>query len=613
MSAPTLRDYQLKTTSALCKAFFQDGQNRILIKKPTGTGKTVWFASLLRDETLARWLGSLPKKGAQMLVIAHREELLTQAQAKIQAQNPGLMVDIEQADNHASRYSDVVVASIQTLAARKFTRLKRLLLHHKFRIVIVDEAHHSAAASYRTALVHLGFLPPADASNTEETEAVDFDDVAIMERALKDWDAIASKDQLLIGVTATPNRTDAIGLGCVFQTIAYSYNLKDAIGDKWLVPITPWVIETKESLDAVRITAGEFNQKDLAEAVNVDARNQLAVAAWQEHAEGLSTLAFTVDVAHAHSLSDRFESAGVRARALSGETPKEDRRIILRQYTEGQIELIANCMVLTEGTDLPRTGCILHAKPTKSATLYEQMTGRGLRIHPGKSECVVIDLVDVARRHSLQSAPVLYGLPPGLLVAGKSLDDVQRELEEFKEKYPNIDLEALLANQRLTLEQLRAQSSTFDIWTVPELGAFGAGRALNWIRTGTETYRLSYPWADGTEMIQVDRDLLGKWQIVATMRPHSGPGEPPRAQRQRTIAMGIEHMDAAAGLAEAFILQERRSVAKLKSTDAPWRTRPASPKQIALLERKRIPFNKKTITMGQASDLIDLMVARRNR
>jgi ATP-dependent helicase IRC3 len=613
MSAPTLRDYQLRTTSALCRAFFEHGQNRILIKKPTGTGKTVWFASLLTDPTLARWLGTLPKKGAQMLVIAHREELLTQAQAKIQAQNPGLMVDIEQADNHASRYADVVVASIQTLAARKFTRLKRLLLHHKFRIVIVDEAHHAAAASYRTALVHLGFLPPADASDAEEAEAADFDDVAEMERALKDWDAVAAKDQLLIGVTATPNRTDAIGLGCVFQTIAYSYNLKDAITDKWLVPITPWVIETKESLDAVRITAGEFNQKDLAEAVNVDARNQLAVAAWQEHAEGLSTLAFTVDVAHAHSLSDRFESAGVRARALSGETPKEDRRIMLRQYTEGQIEVIANCMVLTEGTDLPRTGCILHAKPTKSATLYEQMTGRGLRIHPGKTECIVIDLVDVARRHSLQSAPVLYGLPPGLLVTGKSLDDVQRELEEFKDKYPNIDLEALLANRRLTLEQLRAQSSTFDIWSVPELGAFGNGRALNWIRVGAEVYRLSYPWADGTETIQVDRDLLGKWQIVATMRPHSAPGAPPLPQRQRTIAMGVEHMDAAAGLAEAFILQERRSVAKLKATDAPWRTRPASPNQLALLERKKIPHNKKTITMGQASDLIDLMIARRAR
>ena len=111
-----------------------------------------------------------------MLVIAHREELLTQAQDKIQRQNPGLMVSIEQGDLHASKYADVVIASIQTLQALRFRRLKRLLHYHRFRIVIVDEAHHAAAASYRTALVHLGFLPPADASGVDGSRAADFDE-----------------------------------------------------------------------------------------------------------------------------------------------------------------------------------------------------------------------------------------------------------------------------------------------------------------------------------------------------------------------------------------------------------------------------------------------------
>lgn len=608
MSGPMLRQYQTDSLNAIVEAF-RGGHNRLLVKKPTGTGKTVTFAAMLQWPGLKEWLAGLPRKGAQMLVIAHREELLFQAAEKIRAANPGIVVDIEQGELHASRYSDVIIASIQTLQARQFTRLKRLLLHHRFRIVIVDEAHHAAAPSYRTALVHLGFLPPADLSESTDIEAANFDDVREMEKALTHWDAQAPKDQLLVGVTATPNRTDAIGLGCVFQTIAYSYDLKKAISDQWLVPIRPWVIETKATLDDVKITAGEFNQKDLAEAVNNAARNKLAVAAWREHADGLSTLAFTVDVAHAHALAEEFRSAGIPAEALSGETPKDDRRNMLRRFTDGTLEVIANCMVLTEGTDLPRTGCILHAKPTKSATLYEQMTGRGLRIHPGKTECVVIDLVDIARRHSLQTAPVLYGLPPGIKAEGKKLEQLEQEIEDFLKKHPGFDLEAQLKGHQWTLAQLNAASSTFNIWEVPSLGAFGAGRALNWIRIAEEIFRLQYPWGEGTETLQVSKDLIGKWEISCTLRP-AGPAGWTQT-RQRTIAASIDTADAAAGIAEAFVLQERRSVAKLKDKDAPWRSRPASPKQLSLLARLKVPHNPKTLNMGQASDLIDLAQARR--
>lgn len=609
--APTLRQYQIDTSEAVLAAFLENGQNRLLVKKPTGTGKTVWFASLLQHPRMVAWLDTFPKNERKMLVIAHREELLFQAAEKIRTANPGLIVDIEQADLHANRYSDVVIASIQTLSAMNFRRMHRLLAKHRFRIVIVDEAHHAAAASYRTALVHLGFLPPADASESTEIEAADFDDVAVMTKALESWELTAPKDQLLIGVTATPNRSDAVGLGCVFQSIAYSYDLKQAIDDKWLVPITPWVVESKTSLDDVRTSHGDFNQKDLAEAVNQEIRNRLAVAGWREHADGLSTIAFTVDVAHAHALAAEFRAAGVPAEALSGETPKDDRRAMLRRFTEGTLEVICNCMVLTEGTDLPRTGCILHAKPTKSATLYEQMTGRGLRIHPGKTECVVIDVVDVARRHSLQTAPVLYGLPPGLVATGKDLKSLENDLEGFLALHPQFDLEAMLKSGRFTLEQLAAQASTFDIWKVQPLGAFGMGRALDWIRTSEEVFRLQYPWGEGTETLQVSKDLIGKWEISITLRP-SGPSGF-AGVRQRTLATNIETADAAAGIAEAFVLQERRQVMKLKDKDAPWRARPASDKQLALLRRLRVPHNPAGMTMGQASNLIDLAQARRAR
>lgn len=557
-----------------------------------------------------------------MLVIAHREELLDQAAERIQSLNRGLIVTIEQGDRHASPYSDVVIASIQTLQAMKFKRLLRLLKHHTFRIVIVDEAHHAAAKTYRTALALLGFLPKADISEGQDIEAATHDDVVEMEQALAGWDAVAPKDRLLIGVTATPNRSDAVGLGCVFQSIAYSYALKDAIDDGWLTPIVPWVVETQTSLDDVHMARGDFNQRELADAVNNDARNQMALAAWREHADGLSTIGFTVDVAHAHTMADLFSDAGVRAVAVSGETPKEERRIMLRQYTEGQVEVIFNCMVLTEGTDLPRTSCILHLKPTSSATLYEQMTGRGLRTHPDdpagperieadaigarliKPECVVIDLVDVARRHSLMASPVLYGLPPSLVVKGKELRQVERELEDLLARYPGLTVDG-----RMSLEQLQAKASTFDIWNVSSrTGTFGAGRALNWIRAGAEDFRLVYPWADGTETLQVTKDMLGHYEVICTLRPRDGAGP----VRQRTLATQVVSADAAAGLAEAFVLQERRSTMKIMGKDEPWRRNHATQKQIKLLRIYKEPI-RKGLTAGEASTLISQFKARRSR
>lgn len=625
VEAPTQRDYQEQASTAVEGAFFDAGQNRLLVKKPTGTGKTVWFAGLLKRPRIEEWLKATPSKGAKLLVIAHREELLEQAADKINRQNKGLIVSIEQGDRYANNYSDVVIASIQTLAAVNFRRLRRLMKHHAFRIVIVDEAHHAAAKTYRTVLALLGFLPIADAilSGATNIEAATHDDIAKMEEALRGWDAIAPRDRILIGVTATPNRSDAVGLGCVFQSIAYSYGLKQAIDDGWLVPLVPWVIETTTSLDGVHMARGDFNQRELADAVNNEQRNRLALAAWRAHADGLATIGFSVDVAHAHELARIFVDDGIAAKAISGETPKEDRRIFLRNYTEGTLDVLMNCMVLTEGTDLPRTECILHAKPTSSATLYEQMTGRGLRIHPDdpagperlaallagartiKPSCIVIDLVDVARRHSLQAAPVLYGLPPSLVAKGKSLQQLKDEFDEFMAKYPGFDVAGA---GRATLEDLRMRASTFDIWEVPELGAFGNGRALDWIKFGPDQYQIQYPWADGTETLTIAPDLLGHFEVVCTLRSNGGPA----GIRQRTLAAQVTTADAAAGLAEAFVLQERRSVMKLKDRDAPWRGRPASSGQIGLLKRLRVPF-KNGITMGEASSLIDLAKARGGR
>lgn len=607
----TIRDYQDR---ALCSVedALEKGLRRLLVQQATGTGKTVEFAELLKRPKIAAWLSTFPKRGASMLVIAHREELLDQAADKIRRQNPGVMVDIEQGERRASRYCDVVIASIQTLSARKYARLMNLLRWHDPRIVVIDEAHHAPAATYRTVLARLGFLPKADESESGESEAATHDDVEVMTAALEGWDLIAPKDRFLLGVTATPNRTDAIGLGCVFQSLVFSYPIKRAIDDGWLAPIVPWVIETAENLDDVRITHGEFNQKDLGNTVNTPRRNELAVESWQLHAGDRSTLAFTVDVAHAHDLADTFRRKGINASALSGETPKEERRDILSSYARGGIQVITNCMVLTEGVDLPNTGSILHAKPTKSATLYEQMTGRGLRIHPGKRDCIVIDMVDIARKHSLQTSPALFGLPPGLVAAGQDLRTLADELEAFRSKYAQFDLEAFGANgRRFTIEELLERAKSFDIWAIQDLGTFGKGRLFNWIKVGADCFRLQYPWADGTEVLEVSKDILEKWQVTCTLRPFGTPGNPKPQPRQRTMAREVATADAAAAIAEVFVNEHRGAVSKMKRPDAAWRLGQASIKQLELLARWKVPHDPKTLTRGKASDLLDLAASRR--
>lgn len=607
MTIPSLRPYQEGALSAISACLAQQ-QTRILIQSATGTGKTVTFAAMREWPAIQAWLGTFPERSRRMLVIAHREELIDQAAEKIQAANPALYVCVEQGERRAHRFADVVVASIQTLAARKCQRLLKMLTHTTFRLVICDEAHHGSARSYRTVFAHLGFLPKVMVTTEEgeHYEAATQEDVVEMEAALRGWDATAPTDRLLVGFTATPNRADAVGLGCVFQTMAFTYPMRQAIREGYLVPIRPYVVETTVNLDDVRVTRGDFNTKDLSSTVNTPARNRLAVAGWREYADGRPTIAFSVDVRHAHDLAAAFTQDGILALALSGDTPKEERRDALRRYQRGEITVIANAMLFTEGTDLPRTSCILMAKPTKSATLLEQCIGRGLRLFPEKTDCVLIDVVDVARRHSLQTAPVLYGLPPGLKVAGRSLDQAADEWDALQDAYPHWNIAETLAGQSLTLAELGAMATTFDLWTVPSLGAFGQGLTLTWIKTGEDRYRLSYPWGDGKEVLQVSRDLLGQWDVSLELHPVNGTGK-----RQRILATHATSAHEAAVIAEAFFLAERRSAAKLKDRGAPWRADQASAGQIAALKRQRIPYNPSTITKGSASDLLDLAASRR--
>lgn len=542
--AITLRPYQQDAVNAVCHALDQ-GQSKLLIALPTGTGKTIVFSSLPHALGVAA-------AGQRTLVLAHREELLDQAAAKFSAVAPQLTVGIEQAARRCDSNTDVVIASVPTLQRARLEALNP----DDFGLVVVDEAHHAVANTYRAIFDHLGAGEPGGPA--------------------------------LIGVTATPNRGDKVGLGAVFSSIAYKMGIKRAIRDGWLCPVTGYAVEGGADLSGVKTRGGEFVTSALAEAINTPARNALAVRAYLDHTPGQRALAFTADVAHAHDLAQEFRRANVRAEALSGKTPTEERREILRWLAAGERDVVTNCAVLTEGFDEPRVSSIVMARPTKSQLLYTQMVGRGTRMAPGKKQLTVLDLVDNAGRHSLCSVASLLGLPPKLDLDGKDAQKVEAEIAELEKRCPWIDTAKLTS-----AKDIKATARRVDLLYAPAIPEPLAGATcFAWVPLPNGDYRLSLP---EREELRITGTLIDTWQVDA---------------RSKIGASDLgEHasLEEATKVADQWVRHNRPEADRMLDMRAGWRSKPASDKQLAVLRRRGIQAPS-PCSKGQASWLIDLSI-----
>lgn len=434
------RPYQIEALDASARAFFSPTQiYRQLIQLPTGTGKTVVIAKLPTGP-LGMWLKQYPVTHQKILMLAHREELLDQAADKLAVANPDLRIDIEQAGRKASPMTDVVIASVQTLAARGGKRLQRLD-PEMFRVVVVDECHHATAPSYRTVLEHFKFLPTDRFMPAQKVFKTAEQALLWQRKRVQAWDAQTTpSERLLLGITATPKRGDNVGLEAVFQSVVYSRSIQDMIRQGYLSRLRAIRVESEVELDDVRVRAGDLAIDELDHAVDTLARNQLAVRAYKEHADGRRAVVFCVSVEHAQHMARAFTEAGVRSEAIHGNLKTEERADILKRFREGAFRVITNCQILTEGWDDPGVSCIIHARPTKSTLLYIQMTGRGTRIAPKKDDCLIIDIADVTARHTLVTLPTLFGLPVDFDPEGQDIlevdpdKDVKRRTHYFDAK-----------------------------------------------------------------------------------------------------------------------------------------------------------------------------------
>lgn len=366
-----LRSYQQELVAGAVKLWGQ-GHRRIAMVMATGGGKTPTGLAIG---------GMSIDAGRPVLWVAHRTELIDQAIDKARQVAPGRRVGRMQGADKQYR-ADLVVASIQTASTP--TSLA-LLKTRRWGLVIVDETHHVTADTYMRVLRELGAYDPGG--------------------------------PLVLGVTATLDRADGRALGEVFEAVVEPrIGLVDLIRHPegpFLVP--PRGIRVRIAgldLGRVRRTAGDFNSGQLGAAMTAAMAPQRIVDAWVEHAKGRPTVAFLPTVAVSIEQAEAFRVAGFRAEHLDGATSADARADALDRFRAGEVDILCNVGLFTEGTDLPSIACVILGRPTSSTSLYQQMVGRGLRLdpdNPAKRDCIILDVTGVTGRHKLATLVSLSG------------------------------------------------------------------------------------------------------------------------------------------------------------------------------------------------------------
>lgn len=352
-----LRDYQKECLDLIDN--LQPGS--YLIQMATGCGKTATFTNI--------------KRKGRVLVLAHREELVTQP-----IKYYDCPVGIEMA-NSKSHGEPVVIASVQSIVHRleKFKPTE-------FDTIITDEAHHAAATSYRKVYEYF-------------------------------------KPRLHLGFTATPNRGDNVRLDDIYQDIIFERDIKWAIKNKYLTDIYCMRINIGYDISKVAKRMGDFAPGELEEVMNQDVLNNAIAETYKKYAKG-QTLIFACSVDHAKSIAEKIPGAV----AVTAET--KNREELIRKFTNREIPCLVNCMIFTEGTDMPLVETVMIARPTSNSTLYTQMVGRGLRLYPGKEKLQLIDLVGTTGRANLCTAPTLIGIDLNGVPENKQ-DEIQGDLFEL--------------------------------------------------------------------------------------------------------------------------------------------------------------------------------------
>ena len=357
----------------------------------------------------------------------------------------------------------------------------------------------------------------------------------------------------------------AARLSATWQAIVYEHSLLEMITAGYLANLRAVQVLLQVNFDALHTRQGDFVEGELDALLLQAAAPQHVVEAYQAHAAGRKALVFTPTVRTAYAMADALRAAGLVAEALDGSTPAAVRQATLQRLRTGQTHVLANCALLTEGFDEPSIDAIVIARPTLSKTLYTQMVGRGTRLYPGKTDCLILDVVGASTRHALLTAARLFDVDPAALA--------QRALTE-----------AVAARVRTTPTPPLAEPPEGTL-VATAVDVFRA-RPLHWV----QTQRGAWVLALGQGTLRLLPEATGTWAVVHV----------PRGQPHRTVRGGLP-LDYALGVAEDYA--RRQPTAVLVDPRAAWRQQPPTDKQLALLRKWRVPLPP-ALTRGAAADLL---------
>ena len=530
-----LRPYQQEALDAI-NTFSDKGINRQLVVLPTGAGKTVIFSHLPQTKN-----DSLP-----MLVLAHRAELLYQAKEKIGWSNPELDIQIEQADNVAG-HCDVVVASVPTLGRAESERILKYPKDY-FKSIVIDEAHHAAAPTYRRILDY--FNP-----------------------------------SLLLGVTATPQRSDNTRLTDVFDEIVYYKTIQDLIEDGYLCSLVGYRIKTETDISGVATNEGDYVASQLEDAIDTPERNAHIVAAYHSLVPESKAIVFCAGVKHANNLASSFSATQVSTEVILGDTSAQDREHILARFKSGETRVLVNVGVLTEGFDEPSIQSIILARPTRSTLLYTQIVGRGTRLYEGKPHCTILDFADTTKGKKPIGLPSLLGLPPEFDLQGQDLIEVAKKYKELEDYCPGEAVRVLDPND------IELAYKRINLFMPPPPNEFVQQYSRYvWAEVAENDFHLG---VDNNNSLRIYVDALGRWLVEFRYRSQT---------KNETHILGYPE-----DMRESFVRADRWITnnfdSKLIESDAAWRSDGPSDAQRKLLKRIGVPVTS-DMTKGTASQII---------
>ena len=505
-----LRDYQDQAVQSIIESV-DNGKLSPLVVLPTSMGKTYLAIEAYRR---LKDLGKVTKK---LLWVVQSRELLEQTERSFKSAFPDLKIGYEQGSNKSSLDDDIIISMIQTL---KNDRMENLFYSKEGRVgmLVVDEAHHAAAPTYRDLISTFQRVNPQG---------------------------------VLLGITATPDRSDAKNIRDIFD-ITYEMSLNKAIDTAWQPNLNLWTVRTTSDLSDVKVRGdkfkstsyggrGDYVEASLSHAVNTLNRNAGVVSSYinlQKHiGRAPHSIVFGADVAHAKDLAAAFIHEGFSAVAIDGAMDIKERKRLVSDFRDGKIKVLCNCNCATEGFDVPTLDAVFLARPTRSKLILTQQMGRGTRLHPDisnkissctsieerqklissskKSSVHIIDFVDIIgnldEEHSPLQASDILGIPRMMANNGLEVQRTRKLLDAAVTLGIDIRTARDIKDIYIEMRVAKVMSSKID------KNRFAEFTKLSVIALSDGSIILPVPIKDG-EVYHIDRTLTNNWQISCISR-----------------------------------------------------------------------------------------------